>query len=391
MGGERLPARWLQLHPMLSPEDIRRRALASYVDFLRSVVNGSLFFPLQVRFGKPSATEDFDKLRSEITALAEAKLDCQIEWTEVNSRRWGKQRLPERVGFVDETSYLSTTGKTKEVAHFRENLALTRERCPAVIQFVEARPLDVIEFADVWPGLLEVCSYFQSHPRPNLYARELPLSVDTKFIERHQGVLSRLLIAVIPPNGFIEADRFEERFGIRFDEPLIRLRLLDESLINVLRVPFSDFAIPLSRFRSLDWQKLRVVVSENKMTFLTLPSIANGIGIWGAGNAVALLHGIPWLSNCHIYYWGDLDAQGLEILSRLRSVFPHTRSFMMDLATLNEFKDLCIPGTPSKSPTPANLTTAELNAWTVIQSRNLRIEQERLPPNIIHQAILNVL
>jgi hypothetical protein len=168
---------------MLSPEDIRRRALSRYHDFLRSIVNGSSFFPLQVRFGKPSATEDFDKLRREITALNEANLGCSIEWTEVNSRRWGKQRLPERVEFVDETSYLRAFGKSKEVLRFRENLALTRERCPALITLVEARPLDVIEFADVWPGLLEVCCYFQSRPRPNLYARELPLSVDTKFID----------------------------------------------------------------------------------------------------------------------------------------------------------------------------------------------------------------
>ena len=74
MAVEPLPAHWLQLYPMLSPEDIRRRALAGYVDYLRSIVNGSLFFPLQVRFGKPSATEDFDKLRAEINALTKANL-----------------------------------------------------------------------------------------------------------------------------------------------------------------------------------------------------------------------------------------------------------------------------------------------------------------------------
>jgi len=373
---------------MLSPEDIRRRALTRYPDFLRSIVNGSAFFPLPIRFGKPSATEDFEKLRTEITALAKANLGCHIEWMEVNSRRWGKQRLPECVEFVDEGSYLRALGKTKEVVRFRENLALTRERCPALIPLVEARPLDAIEFADVWPGLLEVCCYFQSHPRPNLYARELPLSVDTKFIERHQSVLSRLLIAGILPKAFVEADRFEERFGIRYDEPLIRLRLLDESLKDVLQVPFPDLAIPLSCFRHLDWHKLRVVVSENKMTFLTLPSVANGIGIWGAGNAAALLHGVPWLSNCHILYWGDLDTQGLEILSRLRNVFPHTRSLMMDMEAFNCFQSLCVPGTPSKSPAPLNLASSEFSAWSVIQSRNLRLEQERLPPSLVQRAIL---
>lgn len=373
---------------MLSPEEIRRRALTSYVDFLRSVVNGSPFFPLQVRFGKPSATEDFEKLRGEITALTKANLGCKIEWAEVNSRRWGKQRLPERMEFVDEASYLSAVGKTKEVARFRENVALTREVCPALVSHIETRPFDTVELSDAWQGLLGVCCYFQSHTRPNLYARELPVAVDTKFIERHQSILSRLLPVVLPPETIVEADRFEERFGIRFDEPLLRLRLLDESLINVLGVPFSDFAIPLSRFHSFGWQKLRVVVSENKMTFLTLPSVTNGIGIWGAGNAAALLHDVAWLSNCHLLYWGDLDTQGLEILSRLRRIFPCTRSLMMDIDTLKRFQSLRVSGTPSKSPAPSNLTSSELSAWLVVQSENLRLEQERLPSGFVQQTIL---
>ena len=373
---------------MLSPEDIRRRALTRYVDFLCSVINENPFFPLQVRFGKPSATEDFDKLRSEITALTKANLGCQIEWTEVNSRRWGKQRLPERVEFVDEASYIRVLNKTKEVARFRENLAITRKMCPSLMLFVKTRPLDAVEFADVWPSLLEVCCYFQSHPRPNLYARELPLSVDTKFIEQHQTILTRLLNAGLSPETIVDTDRFEERFGIRFDEPLIRLRILDDSLNHFLNVPFSDLAIPFRTFYKLNWQGLRVIVSENKMTFLTLPHVEKAVGIWGSGNAAALLHDVGWLSNCHILYWGDIDTQGLEILSRLRNVFPHTRSLMMDMSTLNRFQNLCVSGTPSNNPAPLNLTSSEISAWLAVQSQNLRLEQERLPTNQIYEAIM---
>lgn len=376
---------------MLSPEDIRRRALTRYPDFLRSIIKRSTFFPLPIRFGKPSATEDFDKLRGEISALTKANLGCHIEWTEVNSRRWGKQRLPERVEFVDEASYLRALGTTKEATRFRENLALTRERCPALLPLLEARPMDVIEFAEVWPALLEVCCYFQAHPRPNRYARELPLPVDTKFIERHQSVLSRLLATTLPPETIVQGERFEERFGIRFDEPLIRLRLLDKALRDSLHVPFSDLAVPLSCFRDLDWQEMLVVVAENKMTFLTLPRLKNAIGIWGAGNAAALIHDVGWLSKCHILYWGDLDTQGLEILSRLRSAFPQVQSLMMDIGTLNRFQGLCIPGTRSNSPTPVNLTLSEASAWSMVHSQNLRLEQERLPPSLAEQAMLEAI
>lgn len=362
--------------------------MTRYVDFLRSVVNGSPFFPLQVRFGKPSATEDFDKLRSEITALTKANLGCQIEWTEVNSRRWGKQRLPERVEFVDETSYLRAVGKTKEVARFRENLTLTREKCPALIPLAEARPLDVVEFADVWPGLLEVCCYFQSHPRPNLYARELPLAVDTKFVENHEAVLTRLLAPVLPPQAIVEANRFGERFGLRYDEPQIRFRILDESLHATLGVPFSDVSLPLSRFHRLGWQKLRVVVSENKMTFLTLPQLPQAIGIWGAGNAAALLHNVFWLRDCQIFYWGDLDAQGFEILSRLRDAFPQTQSLMMDKGTYHRFQQLSVLGVATKPKPALRLTPSEVEAYTIVQASNARLEQERIPNGVAAQAIM---
>ncbi|HMP83980.1 MAG TPA: DUF3322 domain-containing protein, partial [Verrucomicrobiota bacterium] len=201
-------------------------------------MDGTPFFPLPVRFGKPSPTEDFEKLRREINALTEANLGCQIEWVEVNSRRWGRQRLPERVTFADENSYLRTLGKARETARFQENLALTRKQCSALVPFFIERPMEVVEFAESWPGLLEVCCYLQLHPRPNLYARELPLSVDTKFVERHQSVLARLLPLALPSASIMQSERFEERFGLRYDEPQIRFRLLDESLRAKLGVPF---------------------------------------------------------------------------------------------------------------------------------------------------------
>lgn len=363
---------------MLTPEDIRRRAQSRYADYLRSVVDGTPFFPLPVRFGKPSTTENFEKLRREINALTEANLGYQIDWVEVNSRRWGKQRLPERVTFADENSYLRTLGKAKEAARFREDVALTRERCAALIPFLQERPLDVIDHAKSWPGLLEVCCYLQLHPRPNLYARELPLSVDTKFVEGHQSVLARLLSLALPPAAIVESERFEERFGLRYDEPQIRFRLLDELLRAKLDVPFLDMTLPVSEFRKLGWKQLRVVVSENKMTFLTQPQLPQTVAVWGAGNAAALLHGVSWLADCDLFYWGDVDAQGFEILARLRMAFPHTRSLMMDLATLKKFRALCQPGVPSAIQIQSSLTGAELETYLLVTKSNLRLEQERI-------------
>ena len=376
---------------MLKPEEILRRASNCYADFLRSIVNGDAFFPLTIRFGKPSGTDDFDKLRGEITALTSANLGCHIQWTAVNTRRWGQQRLPERVEFLDEGSYLNSIGKLKEVSQFRHNLTFTRERCPLLVPIIAGRPQDAVEFGSIWQSLVEVCCHFQAHPRPNLYARELPLSVDTKFIEQYKSILFRLLNACLPPEAIFEGDRFEERFGLHFDEPMIRFRILDKSLNRILQVPFPDVAVPIGVFRNLDWRGLRILISENKMTFLTLPELANGVGIWGSGNAAALLHDVNWLSQCELFYWGDLDTQGLEILSRLRANFPRTKSLMMDINTFKQFQKLCRVGTPSKSPCPKNLTSVELGAWEAIRIEHHRIEQERIPTKFTRLAIETVM
>jgi hypothetical protein len=56
----------------------------------------------------------------------------------------------------------------------------------------------MLKYVDEWADILRVCRYFQLHPRPNLYLRELPIKVHTKFIEEHKGILRELLEIVLP-------------------------------------------------------------------------------------------------------------------------------------------------------------------------------------------------
>jgi hypothetical protein len=168
---------------MLSPDDIRRLCERKVPAFLRSVVTGEPFFPLRIRFGRPSSTDEWEKLQSEIMALAQADLDYRIEWTETNTRRWGRQRLPDRVFFESEIEFLKLLRKQAELDRFRRNVLHTREACPELGEWLPRNALRIIEFAEVWPDLIKVCRYFLGHPRPSLYARELPIDIHTKFIE----------------------------------------------------------------------------------------------------------------------------------------------------------------------------------------------------------------
>ena len=205
------------------------------------------------------------------------------------------------------------------------------------------------------------------------------MAVDTKFIERHEGLLRNLLDFLLPEAAKTGVNRFEERFGLRYDEALVRCRLLDSQLKTRLSLPVDDLAVPLSQFRALAWVELFVIITENKMTFLTLPAMPNALGIWGGGDAAELLASVSWLTRCHLYFWGDVDVHGFHILSSLRRTFPSVVSVMMNETTLDRFSRLTVPARPPSYEDVSGLTESERQTYQHICAKRLLLEQEKIP------------
>jgi hypothetical protein len=364
---------------MLSPDQIREFCRRRYPRFLRSLVTADSFFPLEVPFGRPKPTDSHGKLNREIKALAEADLGFRIEWTERRLRLLGEQRLPSRVWFEDESGLLRALGKAREVELFRCNLHLTRTECPALVSWMAKYPEKVIDHATVWHDLLKVCRYFQATPKPDLYSRELPIAVETKFVEENSGILDLLLRHLLPPETIATGRSFEECFGLRFDEPTFRFRALDAALRKSLHLVASDISVPLSEARQFPWSALSIVITENKMNFLTLPPLPNTVGVWGGGNAAQLLSRVSWFNNCRLLYWGDVDVHGFHIVSRLRSTFPHLNTVMMDATTLNDCYRLIVTAKDAPYEKTSSLTPAEQEAYTRVKAGKLLLEQEKIP------------
>ena len=234
---------------MLSPDQIRDFSRRRYSRFLRSLVTGEPFFPLDVPFGRPKPGDNHTKLSSEVKQLAEAEFGYRLEWTQRKFRLLGEQKLPSRVWFEDEVGFLKILGKAREVELFRRNLELTRSECPALLDWLTAYPEKMAKRADVWADMLKICRFFQANPNPGLYARELPIAVGTKFIEENEAVLDLLLHHLLSPDSETDWRSFEERYGLRFDEPLIRFRILDLALRDKLRLIADDISVPLSEAR----------------------------------------------------------------------------------------------------------------------------------------------
>ncbi len=369
---------------IITPEQVRQKAARKYLPFLHAFLHAETFLPLEIPFRKVKPSDDYLAVRAGVQALsgntkAVRGYGYSLELQTQNTRRYGTQSLPSRIYFESESDFLKSIGKESEFTDFKQTVEHIRTTLPQLSNWVRGHPKAVLEHLSKWSDLLKVCCYFLERPKPQLYIRELPIAVHSKFVEENKGILRRLLDVLLPSLHIDEAETdFERRFFLKCKEALIRFRVLDKRLLEHYSLPVSDLSVPVSQFDALQLTGRRFIITENEMTFLTLPELANSIGLFGAGFRIETLKAISWLASCPILYWGDLDVQGFQILSQLRGYFPDVVSVMMDLKTLAKFRDFVVPGTPSGITTLPNLSLEEVQVFASLAEHGLRFEQERI-------------
>lgn len=372
---------------MINPTEIKDKAKKRYPSFLVSLITGESFFPIDdFAVGKPS--KNFLELRQSVNDLIDKSKKSlgygyTLELETTRTRQYGEQSLPKRIFIETEQDYLKLTDKHKEVTKFKKDIELIRAKVPELEQWLCRNPLKIVEYSDHWHELLKVCEYFQNNPKSNLYIRELPIQVHTKFIEQNKGIISSLLEAILPIDQLVSVEnenehKFEKRFSLKYKELQIRIRLLDPILKEKYKFPSSDISIPLSEFSQLNLVNHPCFITENLMNFLTLPYLKNSFAIFGGGYAVQNLKFVFWLSNCPIFYWGDLDDHGFRILSQLRSYFPQTVSTMMDIQTFEAFQEFAVAVSPNGLVDLPHLTSQEQTVYKYLVINQKRLEQERI-------------
>jgi hypothetical protein len=156
------------------------------------------------------------------------------------------------------------------------------------------------------------------------------------------------------------------------------MRFLDEQLAARLGFSVTDFATPLDRFCNLPFGDSTVLIVENEMTFLTLPLLPRTVAVFGAGDAAAMLANVAWLNLCRVFYWGDLDSHGFEILSNLRRSFPHVVSLMMDENTFGSHLAFVVKAAATRTKEKLMLTDAEQVFHDRLTEEKCLLEQERI-------------
>ena len=134
-----------------------------------------------------------------------------------------------------------------------------------------------------------------------------------------------------------------------------------------------------------------VVISENKDTAVWFPPIRGGVAVEGVGSGGGTHAQFGWIRDAPlVFYWGDMDADGLEILNGFRLVGINALSLFMDLDAYREFSRFGVnvdkSGNELTSRPPKDvkkLETGEKDLYLALCSPGWdgprRVEQERIP------------
>lgn len=375
-----------------TPRDLRDQVLSVWNrgKILAAGITGEPLFPLKLTMRRPDATalgQSFEAVRGWIRALEENSrtgrgFGYDIEWADINHRQLGRNRMPGRILVPTESDALRLIGKERDGRRFRKLAGFTISRFPELASWVSRRPLVMLDHAPDWPHVLDVLAWFRTHPRSNLYLRQVDIpGVDTKFVEARKQLFSELLDIVLeraddPPT---LAQTFEQKYGLRAKPQLIRFRALDR---RIAIAGLADVAIPASDFAALNIAARHVFITENDVNGLAFPDFPQAMVVFGLGYSVDLLQSASWLAGTQIHYWGDIDTHGFAMLDRLRSAFPTARSLLMNRETLMAHQPLWV-----REQTPSRATLSRLGPDEqalfddLVNDRlgeNVRLEQERV-------------
>lgn len=221
-----------------------------------------------------------------------------------------------------------------------------------------------------------------------LYLRALPVCyVDTKFIESYHKLIETILEAFYP-------EQVKER-GLAYwlgclDKPKgwLMVRPLCANTKSALAgLPILRLSIDVLYSQALPAKHILVV--ENEQSCLALPETENTIAVAGGGKNINWM-GAGWLQQKTVAYWGDIDSEGLMILSRAREHCPKLTAIMMDDQTIKQFSNRMVDEPDSINHQPTHLTHDELTLFTKLRQGKYgfkRLEQERLPSEYMKQAL----
>jgi len=380
-------------HPWSRPAEIAAWLEKKWLSgaLLTAFAAGRDWEPMGVPLRGPTAGEIAGRLAEVQNWAAEwaraARGPLRVEYKKIGGRQVGANLIPCRAWIDSYDHAWDVLGVRAEVRTFNSLAKATTESCPRLVRWLACRPIQALRLADRWDKLLATVRWIDERQAPGMYLRQVDVpGVDTKFIERHKGVLTELLDAQLDPSRVkADAPDFAGRYGFLRKPGYVRFRVA-----RGFR-GFSEMSVRTSEITAAPDGITRAYVIENEITYLAFPVPAAAMAILGGGYAVPVLEPLGWLAGFDVVYWGDIDTHGFVILDRLRRHLPHARSMLMDRATLLSHRE---HWAIEPSPTAADLDRldrAESALYADLISNayapSVRLEQERISFSAIEKAV----
>lgn len=303
-----------------------------------------------------------------------------------NTKTFGRQTLPVRVFIDTAEDGFALLRMKKEKNEFLGRLKEVETKNPKLRDWFIHYYVRIRE-EDFYPLCFAIAEYLEKDEGTHQYLREASIpGVDTKFLENHSFLLRTLWNSLFPEKPVENNDEMKQHFFVKaVPVPDICARSLDPS------IPFfgvRKFFLSNDEVASFNPPQKRIFITENKVNGYTFPDCRDSLILFGMGYGVLeLARKALWLKGKEVYYWGDLDSDGFNILSALRHLLPDVKSFLMDRDTLLSFVDPSIKDTGNTASIPDNLTVSEKMAWKEVHDHGWRLEQERIPLSEVEWAL----
>jgi len=241
---------------------------------------------------------------------------------EVSPRRIGGiiQDVPIRIHFDTVDALCNVAGRTAWLRDVRSRIAVVRHTIPhlcdeelaRVLRMTKAMPDDEFRMA------IEAGAWFRQNDARGVSAREvnLPGFLDSKWLDRGNH---RQLVKLLSGKDDLSLRVRLSHTWFKYLDTTPSGRRFDSHTTGDVQV--------------VEYQPDVVVIVENQDSFESFPKLRRGICVFGSGNkGPASIPHIPWVRDAmRVVYWGDMDADGLQILNSYRAAGLNCESILMDL------------------------------------------------------------
>lgn len=378
---------------------VRRFERTLHDEAARELLGGEGAWPWRLSLGQVKTAELTSNAPQVSAYIAELRAWCTRFGLglEYEVRRFGAaQELPARVvvDSVDLAARVAGEGAPKRLRIARSRAAKLVHATGVSVQ-IRSNPGEVSavlrrtrDWAEVdFDLLIDAAAWFAEHDATGLTPRQVPLEgFHAKWLdaEGRRAMVARLaglddlgLVARPSELSFAYLDPSWCEHGRHYDSYVV-----------------GDVAC-------LAYTPQFVLVVENKDSYLWFPQVKGGICAFGGGKAgPAVLGRVPWVRSCPtLLYWGDMDADGLEILNAYRAEGLNVTSVLMDRAAYDRYERFGTRRAAGKrdlaehvrTETPY-LTPNEQELYDLLCDPTwqgaLRIEQERIPLQAAHVEVL---